>query len=310
MERVELVKNSVVFLEDPHEYWLGDRQLSGITSAIRHQLESARKEYDSCPEYLIRRAGEYGKSVHKGIENLISSFEHDGTVETEDFKNLTQGWRIEACEYNVSDLEHWASNIDLVIRVSGKEFDLYDIKTYGNQKLTRCQMEKAKYQLSIYKMLFLIQNPKAIIRNLGIIHICNKVKKDGTVNHISEIIPVEEIPADICQSLLDAEREGTLFRNPYDMPKDVVSKSRRLIRLMAQKKQVDEELETIRKDILETMVFLDVKNWKGENITFTRTEDSSRSSFDLQSFKKAYPNLPYDSFIKTSRVAGSLRIAI
>ena len=308
--KVELVKNNVLFLEEPHEYWLEDKQLHGITSAIKNQLESARKEYDSCPEYLIKRAGEYGRSIHKGIENLINNFEHDGTVETEDFKTLTKGMEIEACEYNVSDMEYWSSNIDLVIRISDNEFDLYDIKTYGHQKLTRCQMEKAKYQLSIYKMLFLIQNPNAIIRNLGIIHICNKVKKDGTVNHISEIIPIEEIPADICKALLDAEREGTLFRNPYDMPKDVVSKSKRLIRLMAQKKQVDEELDSIRKEIFETMLFLDVKNWKSDLITLTRTEDSSRSSFDLQSFKKAYPNLPYDSFIKTSRVAGSLRVAI
>ena len=137
--KVELVKNNVLFLEEPHEYWLGDKQLHGITSAIKNQLESARKEYDSCPEYLIRRAGEYGKSVHKGIENLINNFD-DGTVETEDFKTLTKGWKIEACEYNVSDMEFWASNIDLVVRVSNNKFDLYDIKTYGNQKLTRCQI--------------------------------------------------------------------------------------------------------------------------------------------------------------------------
>ena len=87
--KVELVKNNVLFLEEPHEYWLGDKQLHGITSAIKNQLESARTEYDTCPEYLIKRAGEYGRSVHKGIENLINNFEHDGTVETEDFKTLT-----------------------------------------------------------------------------------------------------------------------------------------------------------------------------------------------------------------------------
>ena len=308
--KVDLVKNNVLFLEELHEYWLGDKQLHGITSAIKNQLESARKEYDSCPEYLIKRAGEYGRSVHKGIENLINSFEHDGTVETEDFKTLTKGWKIEACEYNVSDMEYWSSNIDLVVRVSDNEFDLYDIKTYSNQKLTRCQMDKAKFQLSIYKMLFHLQNPHATIRNLGIIHICNKVKKDGTVNHISEIMPVEEIPTEICKSLLDAEREGTLFRNPYDMPKDIQTKSKRLIKLMEKKKEVDEELEGIRKEIFETMLFLDVRNWRSDLITLTRTEDTSRSSFDLQSFKKAYPELPYENYVKTSRVTGSLRVAI
>ena len=308
--KVELVKNNVQFLEEPHEYWLGDKQLHGITSAIKNQLELARTEYESCPEYLIKRAGEYGRSVHKGIENLIHNFEHDGTVETEDFKTLTKGWKIEACEYNVSDMEYWSSNIDLVIRISDNEFDLYDIKTYGNQKLTRCQMEKAKFQLSIYKMLFQLQNPKATVRNLGIIHLCNKIRKDGTVNHISEIIPVEEIPTEICKALLDAEREGTLFRNPYDMPKDIQTKSKRLRKLLEKKKKVDEELEGIRKEIFETMLFLDVRNWRSDLITLTRTEDTSRSSFDLQSFKKDFPALPYENYTKQSRVAGSLRVAI
>ena len=159
-------------------------------------------------------------------------------------------------------------------------------------------------------MLFLIQNPGAVVRNLGIIHICNKVKKDGTVNRISEIIPVEEIPAEICKSLLDAERNGELFQNPYDIPKAVASKARRIIRLLNLKKETEEELNAIKKDVLETMNLLDVKNWKGEHITFTRVDESSRSTFDLAAFKKAYPDLPYESFVKTSKVAGSLKIAI
>lgn len=310
MERVALTRNHVVFLEEPHEYWLGEKQLHGITTAIRNQLESARKEYAGCPEYLIGRAGAYGRSVHKGIENLINSFEHDGTVEVEDFKNLTRGMTIEAAEYNVTDGEYWSSNIDLVTRISENEFALYDIKTYSGRKLTRTQTEKAKFQLSIYKMLFLIQNPEAVVRTLGIIHICNKPKKDGTVNHISEIIPVEEIPAEICKSLLDAERNGELFQNPYDIPKAVASKARRIIRLLNLKKETEEELNAIRKDVLETMTLLDVKNWKGEHITFTRVDESSRSTFDLAAFKKAYPDLPYESFVKTSKVGGSLKIAI
>ena len=70
------------------------------------------------------------------------------------------------------------------------------------------------------------------------------------------------------------------------------------------------ELTHIKKEILETMLFLDVDNWKGDGITFSRTAETTRSSFDLAAFKKAYPDLPYDSYIKTSRVAGSLKIAV
>ena len=138
MARIELINNGVVFLEEPHEYWLGDKQLFGITQAIQRQV--AGQEYDGCPEYLIKRAGEYGTSVHKSIERLINDFEHDGTVETEDFRVLTQDLNIEASEYNVSDMEYYASNIDLVCRLTDTEFALYDVKTYSNAKLTKAQM--------------------------------------------------------------------------------------------------------------------------------------------------------------------------
>lgn len=308
MAKVNLINNGVTFKEDEHEYWLGDKQLFGITTAIQHQV--AGHEYDGCPEYLIRRSGDYGKSVHKSIEMLINDFEHDGTVETEDFRELTKDMSIEACEYNVSDLEHWASNIDVITRVSDNEFDLYDIKTYSNSKLTKTQLLKAKFQLSIYAMLFEGQNKGAKVRNLGIIHICCKTKKDGTENHISEILPIDRIPNDVCQNLLDCELQGTQFQNPYDIPKDVASKVNRIKKLIQTKKECEEELNAIKKDVLETMLFLDVKSWKGENITFSRIEETQRSSFDLAAFKKAYPDLPYDSYIKTSRVAGSLKIAV
>lgn len=175
-KRIELFDNGVKFLEEPHEYWYGDIQLSGITSAITHQLQSARDEYNSIPEHmrelLIAQAGAYGTGLHQDISALINEFRHVGTQEVEDFRTLTQGWNIEASEYCVSDLEHWASNIDLVVRVSDNEFELYDIKSYSNKKLTKTQMEKVKFQLGIYRWLFCLQHPGAIIRNVGVIHIC------------------------------------------------------------------------------------------------------------------------------------------
>lgn len=58
MARIELINNGILFKEEEHEYWLGNKQLFGITQAIQKQV--AGQEYDNCPEYLIKRAGEYG----------------------------------------------------------------------------------------------------------------------------------------------------------------------------------------------------------------------------------------------------------
>jgi len=313
MAKLELINNGVEFLEEPHEYWMtlpnGEKkQLQGITKAIQHQV--AKEEYSGCPEYLIKKAGEYGKGLHQSIERLINDFEHDGSVEVEDFRTLTQGMNIEVSEYNVSDLEYWSSNIDLVVRVSDTEFDLYDIKSYSNAKLNKTQLLKARFQLSIYAMLFEQQCKGARVRNLGILHICNKTKSDGSVNHISENVPVDRIPSDICQELLDCERLGLEFKSPYDIPKEIASKVNRILKLIQMKKDAETELTEIKKDILETMLFMDVKNWKGNNISFSRIDETQRNSFDLAAFKKAYPDLPYDNYIKTSKVAGSLKIAV
>ena len=317
-KRIELVSSGVLFKEEEHEYWLtlpnGEKkQLSGITSAIQRQV--AGHEYDGCPEYLIKRAGEYGTSVHKSIERLINDFEHDGTVETEDFRNLTADMNIEASEYNVTDLSnddydscYYSSNIDIVTRLSQEDFGLLDLKTYSNAKLTKAQTTKARYQLSCYAYMFELQNKGAKVKELYVIHICNKPKKDGSINHIAELVPIERIPSDICKALLEADRNGEKFQNPYELPKEVEKKCKRIIKLIQTKKEAEEELTHIKKEILETMLFLDVDNWKGDGITFSRTAETTRSSFDLAAFKKKYPDLPYDDFIKKSNVAGSLKI--
>lgn len=317
MGRIELVSSGVLFKEEEHEYWLtlpnGEKkQLSGITSAIQRQV--AGHEYDGCPEYLIKRAGEYGTSVHKSIERLINNFEHDGTVETEDFRNLTADMNIEASEYNVTDLSnddydscYYSSNIDIVTRLSQEEFGILDLKTYSNAKLTKAQMTKARYQLSCYAYMFELQNKGAKVKELYVIHICNKPKKDGSI-HIAELIPIERIPADICKALLDADRNGEQFNNPYELPKEIEKKCKRIIKLIQTKKEAEDELNFIKKDILETMLFLGADNWKGDGISFTRIAETTRSSFDLASFKKAFPDLPYDDYIKKSNVAGSLKI--
>ena len=39
MARIELINNGILFKEEEHEYWLGNKQLFGITQAIQKQVE-------------------------------------------------------------------------------------------------------------------------------------------------------------------------------------------------------------------------------------------------------------------------------
>lgn len=311
MAKIELINSGVLFNEDAHEYWLGDKQLFGITDVIKRNIECAKHEYDNCPsEWLIKRAGEYGHQVHSSIQHLIQDFEHDGTVEVQDFIELTKDMQIEASEYNVFDGgEHYSSNIDVVFRVSDDTFDLADVKTYAG-KLTKTQRIKAMWQLNIYSYLFRITNPKAKVRDLFIIHVRNKMKKDGTMDHQAELLPVELIPDNVIKELLDCDLQGIPFKNPYDIPKEISSQISRIIKLMDVKKKAEEELNAIKQNVYQTMCLLDQTSWQTNDIRFTRTADTTRSSFDLKAFQKDHPEFDYSSYMKVSQVSGSLRIAV
>ena len=129
--RIDLKDSGVLFNKERHEYWLGNRQLSGITGMLQRQLFP--DEFDNVPEEAIKEAARYGTEVHESIEAFDSSWINDGTQEVQDYIWLCQenGLVHERSEYTVTDGENWASNIDKVYRSSDDTFSLGDIKTYG-----------------------------------------------------------------------------------------------------------------------------------------------------------------------------------
>lgn len=204
--RIELKDSGVLFDKERHEYWLGDKQLSGITGMLQRQLFPG--EFDNVPEEAIKEAARYGTEVHESIEAFDGSWINDGTQEVSDYIELCQenGLVHERSEYTVTDGENWASNIDKVYRSSDDTFSLGDIKTYGI--MTPGKLEKARWQLSIYAYFFELQNKDAKVDRLFILHIRNKAKLGGTFDHICNILSIERIPSDICKELLDTDLRG------------------------------------------------------------------------------------------------------
>ncbi len=305
---MKLKESGVRFDEQKHEYWLGNKQLSGITEMIQRQL--FKDEYSCCPTSLLEQASVYGSQVHKSIQNLITDFSHDGSIEVEDFVNLTkhEGLTTVRSEYNVTDESHWSSNIDVVFENSDTHFSLGDIKTC---KLTPTALQRARWQLSVYAYLFEHQNPKCKVDELIILNIRNKETRIGEFSHICKAVKVDRIPSDIVRDLLDTDLRGEQFVNPFDIPEEVSSQLSHIIELINIKKKAEEELNALKKSILDTMLFLDVRNWVTPEVRLTRKQDSVRTSFDLQSFKKGHPEISdYDNYMKTSAVAGSLVITV
>lgn len=306
--RIELKDSGVLFNKERHEYWLGNRQLSGITGMLQRQLFP--DEFDNVPEEAIKEAARYGTEVHESIETFDSSWINDGTQEVQDYISLCQENNLvhERSEYTVTDGENWASNIDKVYRSSDDTFSLGDIKTY--ETMTPEKLEKARWQLSIYAYFFKLQNKDAKVGNLFILHIRNKAKQDGTFEHIRNILPIERIPSDICKELLDTDLQGKQFINPYSIPEEYRRQEDYIRQLIQTKDDVEEKLKILKSEILEDMESKGVKTWDTGTMRLTRKLPTTRLSFNATQFKADHPELDYSPYERTSNVSGSLLIAV
>ena len=306
--RIELRDSGVLFNKERHEYWLGNRQLSGITGMLQRQLFP--DEFGNVPEGMLQEAARYGTEVHESIEAFDSSWINDGTQEVLDYISLCQENNLvhERSEYTVTDGENWASNIDKVYRSSDNTFSLGDIKTYGT--MTSEKLEKARWQLSIYAYFFERQNKDAKIDRLFILHIRNKAKQDGTFDHIRNIMLVERIPGDICKELLDTDLQGKQFINPYSIPEKYRRQEDYIRQLIQTKDDVEEKLKILKSEILEDMESKGVKTWDTGTMRLTRKLPTTRLSFNATQFKADHPELDFSPYERTSNVSGSLMIAV
>ena len=305
---IQLNDSGVLFNREEHTYELNGKFLSGITEMLQRQLFP--DEFDGVPEEAIQQAAHYGTEVHESIEQFDSFWTNDGTQEVADYIDIctTNGLIHERSEYTVTDGMNWASNIDKVFRKSETVFDIADVKTYGT--MTPEKQEKARWQLSVYAYLFEILNPNATVGKLYIIHLRNKLKKDGTTDHIANLIEVDRIPSEVCKKLLDTDLAGEQFNNPFEIPADVAEQEEEIRHLIQTKKEVEERLNELKSEILSRMEETQVRSWNTETMKLTRKLPSTRYSFDLNRFKSDHPEFNYDDYMKKSTVGSSLLITV
>lgn len=299
--RQELNNCGVIFIEDEHRYFLGDQELQGITTAIGECI--APDSLKDIPEAILQKATAKGKSIHKSLELFIREWTNDGSQVVASFIDLIQQHDIhpEAAEYLVTDFQNYASCIDLVSRVDDNTVDLYDYKSFNN--LDNDRLCKARMQLSCYKLFFEIVNPHMKVRNLGIIRINDDV---------AELVPVSPIDENTCKNLLQCYLEGRPqdFDNPFCIPDDIASLEVKIRDLTTIKSEAEEQLNQIKESLLQRMIEHQVKSWKTDTMKLTIKAASTRSSLDASKLRKAYPDIPYEDFMKVSNVKESIQITL
>lgn len=295
---MQLNHSYVRFDEERHEYWLGDKQLQGITGLLSRQLFP--NKYSAVPAEVLNRAAQRGSRIHAEC----FTFDMFGTAESEEAKwyaELVEKEQLEIIdnEYLVSDNENYASAIDKVLKKNG-ELCLADVKTtYSLDK------EYISWQLSIYKYLFELLNPQHEIKRLYAIWVRN-----GATLH-----EVEVKPKDVIKGLLECEAKGIQFINPY-APVVEDKESEKALCLIRELTEIATQIKTLEKlksdynaMIEELFNDLGADKWESDSFVITKTKSYERTSFDSKKFEQDNPEL-YKNYLKTTTVKGGIKTTL
>jgi hypothetical protein len=287
----------VIFKEEEHEYWLGDKQLSGITERIGEVLYGGNK-YAGVPEYIMERARMRGSLIHKEIEEYCVNGILGFTDELQRFIELQEkyGFKVLANEYTVTDFHKYATNIDLIL-YNGKlikDIELCDIKTTA--ELDR---EYLSWQLSINAYLL-----EKII-NEPVIRLSTYWTRSG------EIIEIERKSNEEVERFLYDEINTVEPQMPIDQ-----HQAERFTALQTQIKGLKQqlaELEAIENEFkqvfMEKMKENGIKSFDLGAVKITYVAPTTRKSFDSKRFEAEHKEL-YGEYLKEIPVKENLKITI
>lgn len=296
---IELVKSGVVFNEEDHTYFLGDKQLQGITGMIGRQLFPDK--YKEVPEFVLKRAAEKGSRIHAQCQFVDMTGFKPESVEAENYlrERKEAGFGVVANEYTVSDNEFFASNIDCVWEKGGR-VSIADIKT--TYKLDN---EYLSWQLSIYAFLFELQNPLLKVDQLFGIWL----RGDK-----SELVPIERKPDEEVQKLMQCEATGQPYLTTALVPSPTVELvPAQLVNTIIEIEEEVAYLTEIQKEYKEKLKMAmkehGVKSWDAGRLRVSYTAPSQNNSFDSKKFQADHADL-YTKYLKATPKADSIRVTI
>ena len=296
---IQLQDSGVSFDAEAHRYFLNGNELQGITGLLHKHIFP--DQYKDIPKFVLDRAAERGTMVHESIELLDAGFAPaESTPELENYKRIKaeNGLSTVANEYLVTDKEHFASGIDLVLSDKEDKIILADIKT-----TTVLNKEYVRWQTSIYAYLFELQNLDLKVSKLYALWL----RGDK-----SEFAEVERIDTAIVKDLLQCEAEGRQFVNPLakadtKVPAEIKNAEQAVYTLVTQIKELTEKKKQLSEGLLKLMQDNDLKTYKGKHITLSRKAASTREDIDKKKLKDEYPEV-YAACVKTTKLSESLQI--
>lgn len=293
---MKLIKSKVIFNPEAHTYHLDGVQLQGITGMLGRQLFADK--YNGVPERIMQKAAEKGSLIHSYCELADNLGIIPDNEEAQNYIRLKEENKLKtiANEYLVSDNKHFASCIDIIFKSKGNNVKLADIKT-----TYKLDLEYISWQLSIYKYLFELQNPKIKVDELLAIWL-----KGGK----SEMVTVKCKSEEEVLNLLNSEINGTQLEvKKQNFPSEIINAEQSVFEIKSQIKLLEQKEKELKDGLLTLMNKHDIKSYKGELITITKKEAYKRTSIDSKKLKEHHSDA-YNDCVKETEVKESIDIKL
>lgn len=299
---MKLVKSKVRFDEEQHRYFLGEKELSGITGTL---IKKAFPDtYKGIPDAVLAKAAERGSVVHQNLELFDTVFNSDVNImhsvlpEVKDYNEMiiSYGLHHVDSEYLVTDNENFASAIDKVLADNEGNIYLADIKTTAT-----LHYDNVSLQLSIYVKWFEEQNPDLKVKEI----VCMWFK-----NGQSKFQPLPRVSDEQIDELINAYlTDDAEYQYKVEVPEQFSALEQEYRLISARMDALKIKQDDLKEQMMKMMEANKQKSIKTNIGSYSYVAATTKKTFDTKLFKDTEPE-HYEYYLKETTTKPSLRIKL
>lgn len=302
VKKITLNEPKVTFNEESHQYFLGKKELKGVTGTL---IKKAFPDtYKNIPESVLMKAAERGGLIHNTFETFCSIFDADikkypnPTEELQAFSDMlvSYGLHYVASEYLVTDGENFASAIDGVFADNDNNIYLVDYKTTAT-----LHYDNVSLQLSIYAKWFEEQNPDLKVKEIVCMWFKNGQSKFQPLPRVSD----EQIDELIYAYLTnDAD-----YQYKVEVPEQFSALEQEYRLITARIDAMKIVQDGLKEKIMKMMEDNKQKSIKTNIASYSYVAATTKKTFDTKLFKDTEPE-HYEFYLKDTTTKPSIRIKL
>lgn len=299
---MKLVKSKVRFDEENHRYFLGEKELSGITGTL---IKKAFPDtYKGIPNAVLAKAAERGSVVHQNLELFDTICNSDVNImpsvlpEVKDYNEMliSYGLHHVDSEYLVTDNENFASAIDKVLEDNEGNIYLADIKTTAT-----LHYDNVSLQLSIYAKWFEEQNPDLKVKEIVCMWFKNGQSKFQPLPRVADYQIDDLIAAYLAD---DAE-----YQYKVEVPEQFSALEQEFRLITARIDALKIKQDDLKEQMMKMMEANKQKSIKTNIGSYSYVAATTKKTFDTKLFKDTEPD-HYEYYLKETTTKPSIRIKL